>query len=90
MLCQLLRPIFQFKHGLRIDLVDALLGAFFHLHQLGFTENFEVLRDRRWAGFKICVNFFRRQPAVVGKQFENFASGWIGGGKNQWVDLAGA
>jgi len=40
---QLPGPGFQFEHGLWIDLVNALLRPFYHLHQPGLTENFKVL-----------------------------------------------
>src|SRR5204862_479438 len=41
-LCHMLDPAFQFTHGIRIDLVDALLRSFFHTHHIGLTEHFEM------------------------------------------------
>jgi hypothetical protein len=38
-----LGPCLRFKHGIWIDLVHALLRPFFHLHQLRFFENLEML-----------------------------------------------
>lgn len=56
LLAQAPDPRFQFAHGLRIDLIDPLLGALFHLDHSGLSQNLEVLRDGGRTGLKFAGN----------------------------------